>query len=79
MVHTDLIYLNTIEQKGNKWLIYGQVNQQDPEYIDIWVQKEGLGVMDMVIGVECKDGWRDIVAGPIIDFINSTEGDPRYE
>ena len=75
----NLYHMNTINQNGVKWHIYVTVNKDDPEYIDIWLQKDGLGIMDMVIGLKYEDGWRDIAAAPIIDFINSTEGDPRYE
>lgn len=76
---SNLIYLNTIEQNGKKWHIYVQVDENNTDYIDVWLQKQGLCIIDMVIGVKHEEGWRDIAAGPIIDFINSTEGDPRYE
>ena len=75
----NLIYLNKIEQNNAKWYIYGKINEDDPSYVGIYVQKQGIGIIDMVIGVKFEEGWRDIAAGPIIDFINSTEGDPRYE
>lgn len=75
----NLYHMNTIEHKGAKWHIYVTVDKDDPQYIDVWLQKDGLGIMDMVIGLKFEDGWRDYAAGPIMDFISSTEGDPRYE
>lgn len=69
-------YITTIKQNGAYWEVY---TQRFDNYIDVWIKKEGLGVMDMVVGVEYTEDWRDNVAGCIIDFINSTEGDPRYE
>lgn len=74
----NLNYLTTVKQNGAKWHIYTTIDNDDPDYIDIWVQKDGFGIMDMVIGLKHEDGWKDIAAAPIIDFINSTEDDPRY-
>ena len=79
MSNKDLKYLTTIKHYGINWEIYTQQNEDDKNYIDIWVKKEGYGIMDFVIGLKNTDDWRDYAAAPIIDFINSTEGDPRYE
>lgn len=78
MSNKDFTYITTINQKGYNWNIYTQLNNKQANYIDIWIQREDLGIMDFVIGV-INDEWRDMSAGPIIDFINTTEGDPRYE
>lgn len=75
----DLKYLTTIKQNGHNWNIYTQVNNKQGNYLNIWVQREDLGIMDFVIGVQYTDVWRDYAAGPIMEFIKSTEGDPRYE
>ena len=79
MSKKDLKYIATVKQNGANWEIYTQQDKDDKRYIDIWVKREDLGIMDFVIGVINDDEWRDMSAGPIIDFINSTEGDPRYE
>ena len=79
MSNKDFTYIATVKQNGASWDIYTQQNQDDAKYIDIWVNKQGLGIMDFVIGVINNDEWRDVSAGPIIDFIDATEGDPRYE
>ena len=76
MSNKDFTYISTVKQNGAHWEIY---TQRYDKYIDVWVKKEGFGIMDMVIGLEYTEDWRDIAAGCIIDFINSTEGDPRYE
>lgn len=75
----SLLYTTTIKQNGHNWNIYTQVNNKQGNYIDIWIQREDLGIIDFVIGVQYTDEWRDYVTGPIIEFINTTEGDPRYE
>ena len=79
MSKKDLKYIATVKQNGGNWEIYTQQDKDDKRYIDIWVKREDLGIMDFVIGVINDDEWRDMSAGPIIDFINNTEGDPRYE
>ena len=79
MNNKDMKYITTVEQNGANWEIYTQQDKDDKKYIDIWVKREDLGIMDFVIGVINDDDWRDMSTGPIIDFINSTEGDPRYE
>ena len=76
MNNNDFKYITTVKQNGANWEIY---TQMVGDYIDVWVRKEGFGIMDMVIGVKYSDDWRDDTAGSIIYFINSTEGDPRYE
>ena len=79
MSNKDFTYITTVKQNGANWEIYTQQDKDDKKYIDIWVKRQDLGIMDFVIGVINDEEWRDISAGPIIDFINSTEGDPRYE
>lgn len=75
----DFKYIATVKQNGANWEIYTQQDKDDKKYIDIWVKRQDLGIMDFVIGVINDDEWRDMSAGPLIDFINSTESDQRYE
>ena len=76
MSKKDLKYITTVKHGGANWEIY---TQRDGEFIDIWIKKENYGIMDYVIGVSYTDDWRDVTAGAIMDAIDATEGDPRYE
>ena len=75
MSKKDLKYNTTVKRNGAKWEIY---TQRENEFIDIWIKKEGYGIIEYVIGVDCTDDWRDVTAGAIMDAIDATEGDTRY-
>ena len=76
MSKKDLKYISTVKRGGANWEIY---TQRENGFIDIWIKKEGYGLMDYVIGVFYTRNWRDVTAGCIMDAIDATKDDPRYE
>ena len=76
MSKKDLKYISTVKRNGANWEIY---TQRENGFIDIWIKKQDYGIMDYVIGVPYDDDWRDVTAGCIMDAIDATKDDPRYE
>ena len=69
MSNKDLRYIKTIKRKGAKWDIYYQ--NEDKEYTDIWIRKQGYGLIDFVIGLKSGDDFLDVAGSCIADYIDN--------